>query len=171
MTSLFETPDPSALVVDGVRSTSRLGNIARGAVALALLQQGKQVLLPLNDDQRYDLVIEDGTGFFRVQCKFGRLGQGVVMFRTASYNRSSGHRDYRGAADYFGVYCPALNASYLVPVDDAPLRICFLRVEPCKNKQARKVRWADDYVIGGEELSKPKAVKLVEPIGFEPTTF
>jgi hypothetical protein len=76
------------LVVDGVRGTSRLGDIALGAVGLELLRNGKWVLVPINDGQRYDLVIDGGQGFWRVQCKFGRLNKGVVTFQTCSHNLS-----------------------------------------------------------------------------------
>lgn len=154
------------LVVDGVRNTSRLGNIALGAVGLALLQRGDNVLVPLNDDQRYDLVIENSEGFFKIQCKFGRLDGGAVMFRTASFNVSSGHRDYRGDADYFGVYCMELGTCYLVPVEEAPARACYLRVSPSMNNQSRRIRWAEDYLIGTATPSAgPSKRKLVEGAG------
>lgn len=80
--SLLENDSVLGLVVDGVRSTSRLGNIAQGAVMSALLQVGKNVLVPLSDDQRYDLVIEDANRFLRIQRKYGRLTRGTVFFRT-----------------------------------------------------------------------------------------
>ncbi len=134
---------------DGVRSTSRLGNIARGAVALALHSMGKCVLLPLNDDQRYDLVIDEGEGFLRVQCKLGRLIKGCVEFRTCSYNPYAKGRLYTaGEIDLFGVYCGELHTCYLVPVDEVPAQRCYLRVEPSRNNRAQRVRWAKDYLIG-----------------------
>ena len=116
--------------IDGVRSTSRLGNIACGAVGLALHSIGKSVLLPLNDDQRYDLVIDEGNGFLRVQCKLGRLINGCVEFRTCSYNPyAKGRRYTSGEVDLFGVYCGELHTCYLVPVDEVPAQKCYLRVE------------------------------------------
>ena len=135
------------LLVGGVRSTSRLGNIARGAVAAALLKAGNCILLPMNDDQRYDLVIDEGSEFLRVQCKYGRLRNDVVTFQTCSNNVSSGRRDYRDAIEYFGVYCAELGTSYLVPVDHVPLRLGSLRVGSCRNNQSQNIRWARDYLI------------------------
>lgn len=131
----------------GKRDTSRLGNVARGALIAAFLQMGKCVLVPLNDDQRYDLVIDDGGRLIRIQCKSARLINGAIVFHTSSYNTSTGHRNYRGDADFFGVYCPALQTCYLVPVDDAPDRECRLRVNPSRNKQSRRIRLAQDYLI------------------------
>jgi hypothetical protein len=148
----MQTALAPGLVVDGVRSTSRLGNIARGAVAAVLLQAGKCVLLPMNDDQRYDLVIDEGSRFVRVQCKYGRLRNAVVTFQTCSNNLASGRRHYREAVEYFGVYCGELGTSYLVPVDHVPLRMGSLRVGAARNNQSQKIRWAKDYLIGETSL-------------------
>jgi hypothetical protein len=152
--SLLDNDSVLGLVVDGVRSTSRLGNIAQGAVISALLQVGKNVLLPLNDDQRYDLVIEAGDQFLKIQCKYGRVIGGAVFFRTSSFNISTGSRDYRGDADYFGVYCRELGTCYLVPVEDTPLRACHLRVSPSRNNQSRGIRWAQDYLIARTQTTE-----------------
>jgi hypothetical protein len=36
------------------------------------------------------------------------------------------------------------------PITDIPDRGACLRVKPTKNNQAKGVRWAKDYVLGGE---------------------
>jgi len=36
----------------------------------------------------------------------------------------------------------------LVPVDQAPVRGCCLRLEPARNNQQAGIRWAVDYLIG-----------------------
>jgi hypothetical protein len=113
----------------------------------ALLEAGKCVLLPVNDDQRYDLVIDEEGKFFRIQCKSARLIRGAVVFATCSRNLATGRRHYRGEVEFFGVYCPSLGTCYLVPVEDAPDRACALRVAPCANNQSRKIRWAHRYLI------------------------
>jgi hypothetical protein len=73
----------------------------------ALLEAGKCVLLPVNDDQRYDLVIDEERKFFRIQCKSARLIRGAVVFATCSRNLATGRRHYRGEVEFFGVYCPS----------------------------------------------------------------
>lgn len=113
----------------------------------ALLRGGKSVLIPVVDDQRYDLVIDEGNKFSRIQCKLGKLVRGAVSFRTHSFNASSGRRDYRGDVDYFGVYCAELGTCYLIPVEDVPLRIAYLRISPSRNNQSLRIRWANDYLI------------------------
>ena len=113
------------------------------------------VLMPFGENQRYDLLIDDNGRFTRVQCKTGRLRRGGVEFNTCSFTyhhpNNQGTKEYqkhyRGAADVFGVYCKEVDRVYLVPVDDVGIRACFLRIEPTKNAQAKKVRWAKDYEL------------------------
>ena len=78
---------------------------------------------------------------------------GCLEFNTAiTYARVGGKphimKGYRGEADYFGVYSPEMNKTYLVPVGDVPMcSKAILRLYPTKNNQAKGVRWAKDYEI------------------------
>lgn len=54
-------------------------------------------------------------------------------------------QDYRGDADYFGVYCSENDEVYLVPVADVPVGISYLRLLPTSNNQQAGTRWARDY--------------------------
>jgi hypothetical protein len=124
------------------------------AVMLALRENGFGVLVPFGENTRYDLVIDDGARFSRVQCKTGRLRQGAVLFAVCScyghhLRPGEARRDYRGEVDYFGVYCPETTAVYLVPIEDLSVRVqATLRVEPTRNGQRCKIRFAADYEIG-----------------------
>jgi hypothetical protein len=44
---------------------------------------------------------------------------------------------------------PDTDAVDLVPIADVPDCGACLRVEPTKNNQAKGLRWAKDYVLGG----------------------
>ena len=124
-------------------------------VLARLLAVYPMVLRPFGENQRYDLLIDDRDRFIRVQCKTGRLRRGGVLFKTCSFsyhhpsNQGTKHyqQDYRGEADLFGVYCPDNDRVYLVPVDEVGIRTCFLRIDPAKNAQLKKVRWAEDYEL------------------------
>jgi hypothetical protein len=92
------------------------------AVMLALQGLGFNVLVPFGEKTRYDLVIEDRTGFARIQCKTGRLRDGSVIFNTVSCyghhrNPTSCRRDYLGQIDYFAVHCLETGGVYLLPID------------------------------------------------------
>lgn len=123
------------------------GDRSEAMILAVLLQAGKVVLQPFGDNQRYDLVIDDEGTFIRVQCKTGRVRDGVVRFNTCSshHHRGKGWSDYRGQADVFGVYVPETSKVYLVPVEDVPLQRAHFRVDPARNGQEKGVRWGDKY--------------------------
>jgi hypothetical protein len=132
-----------------------VGDQTEAMVIARLVQANKTVLLPFGENQRYDLVIDEGDRFTRVQCKTGRLRGGAVWFNTCSltyhHPNNQGLRTYRhtyhGQADAFGVYCPETDRAYLVPVNEVGRSSAALRVAPPRNNQSRKVRWARDFEV------------------------
>ena len=134
---------------------SQVGARAERAVAFALEAAGKRVYLPLFlPDSRVDLVFEDEDGLHRVQCKTSQLKKGAIFFRTCS-NTGNVPKAYSGEADVFGVYSPELDQVFLVPVAEAPVRGCHLRLDPARNGQVKGVRQASDYLLtpGTERLT------------------
>jgi hypothetical protein len=129
--------------------------LSQAKVATALIEAGKVVLLPWMQVLRYDLVIEEQGRFSRVQCKTGQLFRGAVYFRPQSLRaakRETGWSrvpaGYQGEIDYFGIYCPDNGKVYLVPIAEANTRgTCFLRIDPPKNNQRERIRWAQDYEV------------------------
>jgi hypothetical protein len=122
-----------------------------------LALQGKTVLLPLGDFQRYDLVIDEGGRFLRVQCKLAQLTNGAVHFHPCSIDSRSEpgrcvRKGYVGEVDLFGVYCPEVKKCYLVPVEVAPATGCYLRIAPTRNGQKRGIRWAVDYEMRADQV-------------------
>ena len=131
---------------------------ATEAMVLARLVQAypdAEILSPFGENSRYDLAIDTGERFVRVQCKTGRLRNGTIRFNTCSFsyhhpkNRGSMkyRHDYRGDADAFAVYCPETDGVYLVPVDEVGVRQGGLRVLPTRNNQTKLVRWAKDFQV------------------------
>jgi hypothetical protein len=121
---------------------------------LALRTAGRKVLVPFGENTRYDLVIDDGIRFVRIQCKTGRLRQGAIRFNTCStygHHQRPGNarRGYHGEIDYFAIFCPDNGGVYLVPIGELRVKTQgALRVEPSGNSQTRKVRLAADYEVG-----------------------
>ena len=72
-------------------------------------QLGHAVLLPVGHNHRDDLVVDRGDGFLRIQCKTGRLRDGVIRFSTASVrcNMTGAYRrPYGEEIDAFAVSPP-----------------------------------------------------------------
>lgn len=144
-----ERPGVFALGTRATRNSKATGEISEVAVVLQLMRAGYDVSRPFGDNARYDLMIDDGARLLRVQVKTGRLRAGTVQFATSSsqLHRGRGRRHYRGACDVFAVYCPDLDAVYLVPVDAVGAVESRLRIDPPRNGQAVGVRWAADYKL------------------------
>jgi hypothetical protein len=134
---------------------NEIAAITQAKVATALIEAGKVVLVPWMQIARYDLVMEEGGKFSRVQCKTGQFFRGAVYFRPQSLRaakRETGWQrvaaGYQGEIEYFGVYCPDNGKVYLVPIGDVDVRgTCFLRIDPPKNNQQKRIRWARDYEL------------------------
>lgn len=132
------------------RNTKRVGDISELRVMHDLVRAGYLVSIPFGEDHRYDIVIEKDGVLSRVQVKTGRLRKGVVIFNCSSSHAHRGgpsYRMYTDEIDFFGVYCPQLDSTYLIPIAEVPVSLGMLRVEPAKNGQWRKLRWAERYLL------------------------
>ena len=127
-----------------------IGQRSEAAIISAFVQRGYRVLLPFGHNHRYDLVLDLGDRFLRVQCKTGRYRRGGIMFNTVSTRCNTNEvvrQGYGGQIDAFAVFCPDNGRIYAVPVEDAPRGIATLRLDPTVNGQAKRVRWAADYEL------------------------
>ena len=128
-------------------NTSTIGSRTEGVVLAALLRTNRKVLLPFGGAARYDLGIDDDGKLIRVQCKTAVYKDGCVIFQASSLRRDRTKMGYHGDADLFGVYCPALDKVYLVPVEEVGSTDCRLRIESPKNGQTRGIRLAEQYEV------------------------
>jgi hypothetical protein len=127
-----------------------VGQRSEAAVLAAFVKHGYRVLTPFGVNQRYDFVLDQDDRFLRVQCKTGRLRDGVILFGSASTRvntRRTFRRTYAGEIDPFAVYCPDLGRVYVVPFEEAAKTDARLRVDPAVNNQVRRIRWAADYEL------------------------
>jgi hypothetical protein len=86
-----------------------------------------------------------------VQCKTGRLRQGVIRFSTVS-TRVNSVRTYiapydADQIDLFLIYCPDTGRVYALDVGEAASSNGRLRVDPTANGQAKGIRWAADHEL------------------------
>lgn len=143
MCSILPRPELTSHPVD-------VGHRAEAAILAELVKRGYRVLLPFGVNQRYDLVLDCDGRFLRAQCKTGRLREGVIQCSTQSIQsntRGTSWRSYTGEIDLFIVYCPQNDSVYVIPADEVPKRGMHLRVNPPRNRQDKRVRWAKDYKL------------------------
>jgi hypothetical protein len=133
------------------RDTKCKGDVSELRVAAALVARGFAVSKPIGENQRYDLVADDGTTLRRVQVKTGRIRAGVVMFNCCS---THGHRrkalqtrPYLGQIDLLAVFCPENEKVYIMPESELTRSKIQLRLVAPRNNMVKTIRWASDYEL------------------------
>ncbi len=130
------------------------GAIAELKVATAATCLGVPVLRPMTEHGRYDLGFEIGPRLLRVQCKWARLRDEVVVVNLQSlyYTRTREVRKAYGRdeIDAVAAYCADLDRSYLLPIELVQdMRSIHLRLHPARNGQRAALHWAVDYELPG----------------------
>jgi len=129
------------------------GERSERRVVAALLEHGYDVLVaPYGENRRYDLVLDLGDRFVRVQAKTACLtpDRRAIVAATASLAGLGPERrrvGYRGQVDLFAIFSPDTGRVYLVPVDECPGTQIRLRLTPPRNGQRKRVRYAADYEL------------------------
>jgi prevent-host-death family protein len=138
-----------------VYGRNQKGNVAEAAITAAAIKLGVDVIKPLVEHTRYDLIIDLRPRLLRVQCKWAPLKDDVVIVRLVSSRYKSGGEHVRttyGAdqVDAVAVYCEELDRGYLLPASliDGVTGI-NLRVAATQNGQRASLHWARDYELPG----------------------
>jgi hypothetical protein len=145
---LFGEPQPVLR-----RDTKSIGDRSELEVMGALIRNGYRLALPFGENHRYDIIADDGERLYRIQVKTGRLRKGAIRMACSSshaHRRKPGEptaRSYRGQVDFLGVYCPETKKVYLLPESELVESFAHLRVDPTRNRQARKIRWARQFEL------------------------
>ena len=161
-------PSGTRTSVRFVSQTTMKGAIAEAAIRLAAVELGFHVLQPLTEGRRYDLVIDTGPQLLRVQCKWARRKQNVIIVDTSTRRLTPhGYVSTTYTADEIdgvGAYCQELKRCYYLPIAIAAGRRLFhLRLAPAANHQQVAINWARDYDFGaiaqlGERLTGSQEV-------------
>lgn len=122
-------------------------------IAAHAIRAGIDVLKPIAEHGRYDLLFNLPNAGVRVQCKWAPLQNGTVLIRVYSSRRGpEGLRRSVYTADEIDAvagYCPQLARCFLVPmVDIAGRKVIQLRVSPARNNQVGAVNIASAYELG-----------------------
>ncbi len=99
-------------------TSTQKGAIAEAVIAAEAIKAGVDVLRPLAEGGRYDLLFDTGTRFIRVQCKSApRRGDVIVVAtRTCRHTPRGYVRTTYDASevDAIAVYCPDTNGCYFL---------------------------------------------------------
>ncbi|MGA9996820.1 MAG: group I intron-associated PD-(D/E)XK endonuclease [Pyrinomonadaceae bacterium] len=128
--------------------TREKGNLTEAKILAALVAAGYLVSIPFGEGHKYDFVIDDSVSIRRVQCKTGRVKNGVLLFNSYSQSGNGATKQgYHGLADLFAVLNPENGEVYLVPVERFGTAGVTLRLIPTLSGQIQKVNWAVDYLL------------------------
>ena len=161
----------------------RKGDYTEAVVVAELARREIPVLRPVNDNERYDLVISSGDQCYSIQVKTAAYeGDGVTIRGVSQHTNGSGnvYKRYEDDVDFFIGYCHELESMYLLPESDIGSRL-FLRTEAAKQND-RTTNWAEQYEFDNnwppETMSIPRqdgrrVINTLEAAGIgihEPTT-
>jgi prevent-host-death family protein len=150
-----------------VLTTDQKGNVAEQAVVLAATKLELSVLRPVGEGCRYDLVLDLGSRLLRVQCKWARRHEGVVVVRCQSNRRGPNGLEWRSytseQVDAIAAYCPDVDSCYLLPIERVEgCRQVHLRLVPAKNAQRGGIVWAHDFEFSAIDWAALGAVAQLE---------
>ena len=130
-------------------STSRVGDESEALALSRLMSLGLSVSVPFGDNDRYDLVVDDGDTLYRVQVKTGRVSGSTVNFKCRSCTTVNGETQYNeytsDEIDAYVVCCSERDEVYWVPIEDAGTSQMDLRFEG--NLSHSRVNSTKDYLL------------------------
>jgi hypothetical protein len=136
-----------------VDNPNHKGNVAELAIAKEAARLGLSVLMPLTEHECYDLALGVNGRLLRVQCKWARKVDSVIIVNlTRSRRGPDGHirRNYSAdEVDAFAAYCGELDECFLIPIDLVDGQGSLqLRLEPARNGQRAALHFAEKYRLG-----------------------
>ncbi len=152
-----------------------LGNHSESIVLGAYLKTGFTVSIPFGSGASYDLLVDTGFKIFKIQVKTGWISKGILRYKCLRRQpKSAKYRHYKeDEVDYLAVYCPENASLYAIPIKNHPTG-GWLRFEPAKNGQSKRIRWASDFTwekhIAELKTKYARQGLNLRPSGSEPDT-
>ncbi|MFB6104660.1 MAG: group I intron-associated PD-(D/E)XK endonuclease [Halobacteriaceae archaeon] len=130
------------------------GDITEATVLQAVIAGGGSVSVPYGDNDRYDLIVDDGEELVRVQCKTGWITtKGTLRFNTHSQTTQDGQyheTTYDGDIEAFVVRDPEDDELYWVDIEEATNQKMELRFDAEIDHPA--INWAAEYRFSAADL-------------------
>ncbi|SIS11560.1 group I intron-associated PD-(D/E)XK endonuclease [Natronorubrum thiooxidans] len=144
-----------------LQEPQKRGQATEAIIQSAFVLRDIPVLVPTYSTEPYDLVVEVGGRFYRIECKTAyRKREGTVAFETVSSQPARDGSDrcgYDGPAAYFAVYDPINDNRYLIPVSESTRDTMELRFRESTTDHRVGIDRAGEYLLDNrlEELRRP----------------
>lgn len=133
-------------------NTKDIGDETEAKIVFELLANGYSVSLPFGDNDKYDLIVDDGEELYRIQCKTAWANkENTIRFNTHSQTTKDGtdHEDtYIDTIDAFVTRYPQNETLYWVDITEATTQKMELRFDGEIDHPS--INWANDYEFTGE---------------------
>jgi len=124
------------------------GSITELQCCTAFMEAGYEVSIPFGNHARYDLVVDLGTKFIKVQVKTARVKNDYISFDCRNSHckgHNHVHKQYSAdEVDYFATYYNG--HCYVVPFDECSTEK-RLRFHNPKNDQLKNINFLEDYLL------------------------
>ena len=128
-------------------TTNLKSNIAELSVAAECAKKNWVVLFPFGENTPYDILVDTGNTFLRVQIKYVTTKDDVLNVPLKSTTGVT----YKDTVDIIAVYCPDNNKVYWVDLNKEKINdinsYIRLRHTTPKNNQSKGVRLSEDYEL------------------------
>lgn len=129
------------------KNTKDLGDETEAIAIQELIATGYSVSIPFGDNDKYDLIADDGEHLYRIQCKTAWQNKpNTIRFNTHSQTTKNGEyheTDYISSVDAFFVRYPAEQEFYWVGINEATTQKMELRYEAEIDHPS--INWAEEY--------------------------
>ncbi|TYT63154.1 group I intron-associated PD-(D/E)XK endonuclease [Natrialba swarupiae] len=130
-----------------MRNSKDIGDQTEARAVSKLVANGYSVSIPFGDNDKYDLVVDDGSRLYRLQCKTAWSNkERTIRFNTHTQTTKDGayHEEtYRGEIDAFFVYHLPNETFYWIDATDSNNQKMELRFE--SEIDHPSINWADAY--------------------------
>ncbi|QFU81851.1 group I intron-associated PD-(D/E)XK endonuclease [Natronorubrum aibiense] len=139
---------------ENLEEPQKRGQATEAIIQSAFVLRDVPVLVPTYGTDAYDLVVEVGGRFHRLECKTAyRSSESTVAFETVSscHRRDDyGQRGYSGRAAYFAVYDPVNDNRYLIPVSEVTGDMMELRFRASAASHRTGLDRVEEYLLGDQ---------------------
>lgn len=128
--------------------TKQKGSVAEIAVLQEAVRRGYRVSIPYGEDGLYDLVVDRSGRLERVQCKYVQSDGRVLVVKCVSTNNWGTRRYTVADVEWLAVIDATTNRCYFIPsaLIGSGRSVLHLRLDPARNGQERRVRYAADFL-------------------------